>query len=245
MQYSVIYKFTSIDTKKVYIGYTTQNVKQRYNQHYSNAFNKKIKSKFYNAIRKYGWDNFIREIIYTGFDSDHTLNEMEPHFISEYNSYKNGYNSTVGGNAPMRHKSHTIKSKQKMSVQRSGPNHHNYGKQHTTNTKVKMSESAKKRDIHGMSGKTHSTESKKKMSRAKKNKGISNKNNNAQHYTFTSPNNISYDVIGQLDEFLAEHGMSRDMVYKYRNTGEIPYSNKKHFPKRYAMNGWTIVHHSK
>jgi hypothetical protein len=54
--------------------------------------------KFYNAIKKYGWDNFKWEVIYRSKDGDHCLNVMEEYFISEYDSMKNGLNTTPGGN---------------------------------------------------------------------------------------------------------------------------------------------------
>jgi hypothetical protein len=53
--------------------------------------------KFYRAIRKYGWDNFEWTVIYQSKNKDHTLNEMESYFIKEYDSFNNGYNSTLGG----------------------------------------------------------------------------------------------------------------------------------------------------
>ena len=59
-------------------------------------------SEFYNAICKYGWDNFHHEII--GWceaededELDYMLNEWERYYIWKYDSYYNGYNGTFGG----------------------------------------------------------------------------------------------------------------------------------------------------
>lgn len=91
-----IYKFVNTINNKVYIGYSN-NVNRRYLEHKSNHI--RVKNKFYNAIKKYGWDNFQFEIIYQSLDGDHCLFEMEKYFILEYNSYKKGYNSSLGGDS--------------------------------------------------------------------------------------------------------------------------------------------------
>lgn len=97
-----IYKATCLTNGKVYIGFTSkwpQRVNgHNYDRRYGNANNKA----FYNAIKKYGWDNFTWEAIYQSIDREHTLKEMEPYFINEYRSWVgfddcNGYNITKGG----------------------------------------------------------------------------------------------------------------------------------------------------
>lgn len=55
------------------------------------------KTKFYNALIKHKWENFVWEVIYQSLELDHTKNVMESHFIIEHDSYRNGYNSTKGG----------------------------------------------------------------------------------------------------------------------------------------------------
>lgn len=90
-----IYRATNIITGKSYIGYTAQSLPKRINQHkhsYSTS-----NTKFYNSIRKHGWDIFEWHIIYQSTDGDYTLRVMESHFITEFDSINNGYNSTTGG----------------------------------------------------------------------------------------------------------------------------------------------------
>ena len=89
-----IYKFVNQINGKVYIGFDSK-WPNRVTVHKSAS--KKQDSKFYRAIRKYGWDNFIPEIIYQSTDKEHTLNVMERFFIQQYDSFNNGYNSTLGG----------------------------------------------------------------------------------------------------------------------------------------------------
>ena len=89
-----IYKSVNIKTGKVYIGFDSK-WPNRVKVHKSAS--KKQDCKFYRAIRKYGWDNFEWSVLYQSKDKQHTLKEMESHFINEYDSFHNGYNSTLGG----------------------------------------------------------------------------------------------------------------------------------------------------
>lgn len=96
----IIYKYVS-PSNKIYIGQTT-NEDKRKREHYNCAMNNTDNMIFHKAIRKYGWNNFTYEVIFNEeFDSlekcQNKLNEMEQYFIAKYNSYNNGYNSTLGG----------------------------------------------------------------------------------------------------------------------------------------------------
>ena len=109
-----IYKATNTINGKVYIGYTSQPVSERINQHRKNY--NKLNYIFYYAIRKYGWDAFSWKILYQSSNGDYTKNIMECHFIKKYNSYihlknSNGYNMSLGGdgNIGYRHHESTIK----------------------------------------------------------------------------------------------------------------------------------------
>lgn len=92
-----IYKATSATTGKVYIGQSSQTLQERINQHNSHAFGQQYNYHFHNAIRKYGADDFTYEIIEDGINSIEELNLRERFWIAEYDSYYNGYNSTLGG----------------------------------------------------------------------------------------------------------------------------------------------------
>ena len=94
-----IYKYENKINHKVYIGQTTDLVSRKASHRHKSAF---VKNKFYNAIRKYGWDNFdfdiIAQIEETSLENiTKTLDELEVYFINKYDSMKNGYNSTGGG----------------------------------------------------------------------------------------------------------------------------------------------------
>lgn len=90
----IIYKATNILNNKVYIGQTNKSFEIRKYFHIKHS--KIKKNKFYNAIRKYGIDNFKWEVINSDVPIE-MLNDVEMNTIILYDSYKNGYNSTLGG----------------------------------------------------------------------------------------------------------------------------------------------------
>lgn len=92
-----IYKAISKTTGKVYIGQSSQTLQERINQHNSHAYGSQYNYHFHNAIRKYGAEDFNYEIIEDNITDAATLNERERFWIKYYDSYYNGYNSTLGG----------------------------------------------------------------------------------------------------------------------------------------------------
>ena len=88
-----VYKHTS-PSGKVYIGITSQKPEHRWN----NGDGYKGRTYFWNAIQKYGWENFEHEILYTGL-SKQEAGEKEKELIELYDSTdKNkGYNLSTGG----------------------------------------------------------------------------------------------------------------------------------------------------
>ncbi len=94
-----IYKATNKINGKSYIGFDS-NWPNRIKQHKVSFKNdNKI---FYDAIRKYGWNNFEWQVLYQSKDKDYIWKVMENHFIVEYRTFVgfddcNGYNMTLGG----------------------------------------------------------------------------------------------------------------------------------------------------
>lgn len=86
-----IYKITNKVNGKSYIGQTRYTIEFRWRQH----LHKKDNTYFHNAIRKYGADNFIVEKLEECNIED--LNEKEIYYIAKYNTFKDGYNLTIGG----------------------------------------------------------------------------------------------------------------------------------------------------
>lgn len=89
-----IYKITNTINNKVYVGQTSLSVENRFKQHCKDSINPKTSDRpLYRAMRKYGIENFIIEII----EETDIPNEREKYWIEFYNSYCNGYNATLGG----------------------------------------------------------------------------------------------------------------------------------------------------
>ena len=90
----LIYKI-NFPSKKVYIG-QTNNLKKRMTDHLKEARNGN-NSKVYRAFRKYQTTRADFEIIEQGIETQEQADEREIYWIAYYNSFKNGYNSTPGG----------------------------------------------------------------------------------------------------------------------------------------------------
>lgn len=90
----IIYKATNKINGKVYIGKTTRTLEIRKKQHIIEA--KNCKFHFHKAIQKWGESSFDWEVLFTAQDQKE-LNEKEIFFIKQYDTYKNGYNQTKGG----------------------------------------------------------------------------------------------------------------------------------------------------
>jgi predicted HicB family RNase H-like nuclease len=89
----IVYMHQNKTNNKIYIGCTSLNLKQRSGK---NGVNYKNQKKFYNDILKYGWDNFKHIILFESFSKKEMV-EKEIELIKKYNSVKNGYNTTNGG----------------------------------------------------------------------------------------------------------------------------------------------------
>lgn len=93
----VIYKITNQINKKIYIGLTTNSVEERFRQH--KMFAKTSNRRLYQAMRKYGVENFTIEIIDKSATTIEQLGNLERKYIYKYKSQDPniGYNITAGG----------------------------------------------------------------------------------------------------------------------------------------------------
>lgn len=163
-----VYCHTNKINGKKYIGITCQKPINRWrNRNGYNPYGKR-KSKFYNAIQKYGWNNFEHEIIASNLTREEA-NNFERILITtlKTNSSDYGYNITDGGDGIARVK-HTEETKAKMSKARKEwfRNHPDYkmpeiteelrekrrqlrlGKKTSEHTKKLLSEIGKGRDAY-------------------------------------------------------------------------------------------------
>jgi group I intron endonuclease len=141
----IIYKITNTMTNCSYIGYTKQLLENRWKQHYKQALKENKNRKFYNAIRKYGTDCWLTEIIDTA-DSPKQAKEKEIFYIKHYNTYFEGYNSTHGGDGNngiiMSEESNKARSKKLKGVKKSDDTIKKFReRKQTQRTKDKISKS--------------------------------------------------------------------------------------------------------
>lgn len=108
-----VYKHTS-PNGKVYIGITSQNPIKRW----QNGHGYRNQPIFYNAILKYGWDNFKHEILYSDLTKEEAeIKEIELIGTYQSNCHDHGYNLDNGGNSIGKMSEET---KQKISASEKG-----------------------------------------------------------------------------------------------------------------------------
>jgi len=194
-----IYKTTNIITGKIYIGKS-----QIDNKNYlgSGIYLKR-------AIKKYGRENFKREIIEEGIGDSQILCKKEIYYIKFFNTrnIKIGYNLSKGGDG--HNIKHSKKTKEKLSnikkeLLSNKKNHPLYGKHHSIETIKKLSIANKGRkhtkiETDKMSvaqkGRKHSTETKIKISKSNKGRIFSEthkKNISENHANMKGENNPMY-----------------------------------------------------
>lgn len=166
----IVYMATSKTSNKKYIGKTVEELDKRKRRHYRAAFYHNKSNHFYKASRKYGWDDFEWKIIYESDDNADLL-EIEEFMIGFLNTRRDGYNMTNGGEG-------------------------SFGFNHTKESKIKMSKSAK--------GKVISSETRLKISLANKNKKRSKDTcekiaeaNRKRNLSQETKNKISKSLIGR------------------------------------------------
>ena len=91
----ILYLAQCTATGKVYVGCTTKTLQHRKAQHVDSAANGSP-YKFHKALKEFGPDSFRWSVIGTA-KSIAEMFQTERKLIARYNSYRNGLNSTPGG----------------------------------------------------------------------------------------------------------------------------------------------------
>lgn len=93
----LIYKHTSKTSGKSYIGMTKHSMEDRFKRHCYEV-QRGSNTHFHNAIRKYGKEDFISEIVeeFNYLDIEF-LKEREIYWVEYFDTYNKGYNSDKGG----------------------------------------------------------------------------------------------------------------------------------------------------
>ena len=136
-----VYMHVCRQNGKRYIGITKQRPSARFGK---DGYGYKTCSHFYNAIRKYGWENFDHVILYSNITKDEAK-RLEKELIAKYrtNEEEYGYNIKPGG------ENETLPQfvKDKISASHVGLPGTNTGKHFTQEHKDKISEAQKGRKM--------------------------------------------------------------------------------------------------
>ena len=157
-----IYGIQNTLTGEWYVG-QSQNIRKRYNTHMRHlAAGCHENEHLQRSFNKYGEEHFSFQLLERCSVTE--LDECEKKWIAEKNSKEHGFNMTYGGGG-MRgyhfsdevrermsaaHKGHAVseEQKQKMSLSKSGENHHFFGKHLSEEHKQKLSETFKVLNAH-------------------------------------------------------------------------------------------------
>lgn len=183
-----VYMHINNFNNKRYIGQTSQNPLKRWDRGRSYV----TSPKFYNAIQKYGWDNFSHIIVKEGLTLEEA-NLLETSLIEQYHSKddKFGYNIKDGGkngqhseetkrkigqanHIALQGKTHSQEWKDTISELFTGEGNPFFGHHHTEESKEKISKNRKGKCAgikHPMYGKKHTKEELEKMSAHRQGKG--------------------------------------------------------------------------
>lgn len=186
-----VYKITHIASGKSYIG-ISKNIHRRWIQHKSWVNTGSRRSAIYDAMQKYGIDAFSWQILeQCKID---VLDVREQHWIAVFDTFRNGYNLTAGGEynkeisdeARLRmSQSHKGKKQSKELVEKRivrGESHYAYGKPRDEDTRKKISisltgkkqsDDTKLKRAKSHHGKKHLPESIEKMRASKIGKQVS------------------------------------------------------------------------
>lgn len=185
----LIYKHT-FNNGKSYIGYTSKTLEKRLEEHIS-AANNGSTTKFHKAIRKYGSDTITSECLIDSIETKEQAKLLEIESIEKYNTFgrnSNGYNMTKGGDGNslfgeengMYGKTHSNKTKEKLSLlasnrtgEKNGMHKSNRTDEERKNHAIKIAEIRKENgtyssEYNGMTGNTHTKEARVKISIAAK-----------------------------------------------------------------------------
>ena len=220
-----IYKITNKINGNFYIGYTKLTLQKRFDLHNKSTT---TRMPIVSAMRKYGIDNFIIELLYE-FDDKPNAIECEIRLIEELKPNYNIHHGGTGGPmyGPMngmygkKHTDEWLKNKSKSML---GENNPMFNKTHTNEVKRVLSEkrigsipwNKNKKDIY----------SKETIEKWKKPKTEEHKNKLKKHYIFVSPIGEKFYVFG-LTDFCAKNNLNNGAMSEVWNG------------KRNAYKGWT------
>lgn len=138
----IVYRIKNKQNDKLYFGITKCSLKKRWSEHKCKS--KTGKSHLHNAMRKYGIDSFDIDMVKI-CDNEDEMYSLEIDLIKKHktNNPKYGYNNSIGGEKSSLGKRLSEEVKAKISKSQKGKKR----RPHSIESRKKMSESAKGRDM--------------------------------------------------------------------------------------------------
>lgn len=165
----IVYRHTS-PNGKMYIGITSRTLEARSGH---NGYGYRKNEHFYRAIQKYGWENFLHEIIFSNLSkSEAEAKEIELIALYDTRDAQKGYNNSSGGESGSKGAKFSDETRKKMSIAHKGKRLTE--KQMKAHQKInhhrKLSKEAKKKISQAKLGKRHplSEETKRKIGDAQR-----------------------------------------------------------------------------
>lgn len=220
-----IYKITNLINNKIYVGQTINSYNK--SKDYMGS-GRQIKQ----AIKKYGIENFKKEVITEGNYNKELLNELEKHYIRLYNSNnsKIGYNLASGGYSAHGYK-HSAEQNQNKSIRQKG---------HLTSEQTKQKISAAQK------GRIFSEETKRKMSISQKTKPLmkeetKRKISESSKYRYSNPDNKKSNYQIWLEKYGKEEANKREQEKRLKTAASLAGKPKSEEHKRKI----SIIHKGK
>jgi group I intron endonuclease len=209
---------TNQKNNKRYVGFTSKSIEDRFKEHMNGIGNARLLTA---AVKKYGPDAFVVELLESNQDMDYTLSILEPKYIKDMKSHckeGHGYNISFGGASVVLGRKHSDECRNRMSESRKGKKRpESYGKKMSQIlTGRPKSEEHRRKLSQANKGKIHSEERRKLQSeRLKGVKKSSNtsylKSNRRNSYQITFPDGTHF-ITDCLSEFCKEHDLSQSSM---------------------------------
>ena len=165
-----VYRHTS-PNGKMYVGVTRGTTKQRW----KSGSGYKRQPRFYNAIQKYGWDNFKHEVLMEGLTRQQA-SLAERLFIGYWRLTERecGYNLSAGG---VDFWEHSEETKRKLSELHKGKNNPMYGRTGALAPMYGKHHTEESKELNRLAhiGFRHTKEAKRRMSEKRRNENSTNK----------------------------------------------------------------------
>ena len=187
-----IYLITNLKNQKQYVGITKFSIEERFSQHVKRGF------LLTEAIKKYGEEKFSTELI-EEVESDERAYELEMLYIQKYKTkVPNGYNLTDGGDGIFgweADEKYRQECSERVKLLHQEKKVGMYGKNHSEETKRKMSEAAKGKSKPWLIGRKISEDTKEKLRQINLGRTLSEetrKRISQNHYDISGKNNPMY-----------------------------------------------------